>query len=158
MNPNVAVDAPLENRPGVPRENRPPEPLNAQPSTTEGGQQIEVLVDPSRAERTPVFSSNVPPHGISGVLRRVAYLIPDYRVRRWLLLLVADRVDALEQRLHRAGRARLVAALVGFVGLGAGLRLVHGFARPTRARVLQVSLRARPRLGYGIALIPRRRG
>jgi len=57
---------------------------------------FEMLKEPSRDELSVVYGSGPAPKGVSGALRRLAYGLPDYRVRRWLLLLVADRVDALE--------------------------------------------------------------
>lgn len=50
---------------------------------------------------------------MSGWLRRRAYRLPDHRARRWLLLMVADRLDALE---HRRGRS-VAAAIAFLIGL-----------------------------------------
>jgi hypothetical protein len=60
------------------------------------------MVGPNRF-LTPVYSTALPPRGLSGVLRRAAYKIPDYKPRRWMLLLAADRVDVLEHM--KLGRA-----------------------------------------------------
>ncbi len=116
MNPDIAVDAPLENRPGVPREKRPPEAMTAppRPSPLREGE-VEILVEPTRAGRTPVFASVHPPRGLSGALRRTAYRLPDYRVRRWLLLLVADRVDAQESRVRRLFGRPLAFSVAGLM-------------------------------------------
>jgi threonine dehydrogenase-like Zn-dependent dehydrogenase len=46
--------------------------------------------------RTLVFGTAQPPHGLSGLVRRTAYRIPEHRARRWALLLLADRLDILE--------------------------------------------------------------
>jgi len=49
---------------------------------------------------TPVFGTSSPPHGVSGVLRRYAYRrFSEARAAHWLILLGADRVDALESAL-----------------------------------------------------------
>jgi hypothetical protein len=48
-----------------------------------------------------VRSSAVPPSGLSGFLRRVAYRIPDHEPRHWLLLMLADRLDVAETTLRR---------------------------------------------------------
>jgi hypothetical protein len=61
-----------------------------------------VLKDAQRESFTATFGTGQVPHGASGALRRLAYDIPDYRIRRWALLLVADRIDALEWQLGRA--------------------------------------------------------
>jgi hypothetical protein len=98
----VAVDTSIARRPGHPME-REPEPIanahwlkpDRQPP------QAGVLMDPSRTELTATFGTEHPPRGVSGMLRRAAYKLPDYRARRWALLIFADRVDALEAKLVR---------------------------------------------------------
>ena len=50
---------------------------------------------------TPVFGTACPPRGVSGVLRRRAYArYSEARAAHWLLLLAADRVDAVESTLR----------------------------------------------------------
>jgi hypothetical protein len=51
---------------------------------------------------TPVFSSANPPRGVSGLIRRLAYRSPDYRPQRWLLLVLADRVDVAREQSFSA--------------------------------------------------------
>jgi hypothetical protein len=94
----------------------------------------EVLHRESIDEPTPVFGTGQPPHGASGYLRRAAYEVPEHYARHWMLLLVADRLEIVEDRLgdvlagplERAGyddparrvRANPLAALAGIaVGL-----------------------------------------
>jgi hypothetical protein len=49
---------------------------------------------------TPVFGTSAPPKGISGVIRKFAYRkYSEARAAHWLLLIAADRVDALESHL-----------------------------------------------------------
>jgi hypothetical protein len=64
-----------------------------------------------------------PLHGASGALRRVAYGVPEHYPRRWLLLLLADRIDFVEQRLADPARRRLAGALAA-VAVGALLGTV----------------------------------
>lgn len=46
---------------------------------------------------TPVFRTAQPPRGVSGAIRRIAYArYSEARAAHWLLLVLADRVDALE--------------------------------------------------------------
>jgi hypothetical protein len=46
---------------------------------------------------TPVFGTSTPPKGLSGVIRKYAYRrYSEARAAHWLLLLAADRVDAVE--------------------------------------------------------------
>jgi hypothetical protein len=49
---------------------------------------------------TPVFGTSCPPKGLSGVMRRYAYKkYSEAQAAHWLLLLAADRVDALESNV-----------------------------------------------------------
>jgi hypothetical protein len=107
--------SPLQ-RPGVPQEQQPPQPLASahwlQPDRQQASE--EPLVGHGLT-LTPVFSTALPTRGLSGVLRRVAYRVPDYKARRWLLLMAADRIDVLE---HRPARLLKWGALLGLAGLG----------------------------------------
>jgi len=107
--PVVGADLPKEERPGVPmeRETRPLTPTA--PERFEHMRRRHGLTH--RAElrsMTPVFSTAQPLHGLSGLLRRVAYSTRETRARHWMLLLAADRVDVLE---HRVGKLVKTAAL-----------------------------------------------
>jgi hypothetical protein len=56
---------------------------------------------------TPVFGTAQPPKGLSGVLRRYAYeRFSEGRAAHWLLLVAADRVDAVESHLASLGTTR----------------------------------------------------
>ncbi len=112
-----AVDRDPSARPGVPMI-----PTTARPlSRGEIAQQqpeVPVLVSIDVGELTPVFSSAVPPRGLSGVMRRAAYQMHEHEARRWLVLLLADRVDVWEGRVQRhPGRtaALLATSLAGVV-------------------------------------------
>jgi hypothetical protein len=49
---------------------------------------------------TPVFGTSSPPRGLSGVIRKYAYRrFSEGRAAHWLLLIGADRVDAIESHL-----------------------------------------------------------
>ena len=116
--------SPLE-RPGIPQEQDPPRRLASahwldveQQATTP-----QPLVGRGM-KLTPVFSSAVPPRGVSGALRRLAYGMPDYRARRWLLLMIADRVDVVE---HRPGR--LVGAFVALTLISLGALTLRRWTR-----------------------------
>ena len=49
---------------------------------------------------TPVFGTAQPPSGLSGVMRKYAYGFSEGRAAHWLILLYADRVDAVENNLR----------------------------------------------------------
>ena len=95
--PYWGFDLALEDRPGVPRE-APPHPLPGAHWREPTQQPIDrpVLTRAGLVRPTPVFSTALPPTGASGVLRRMAYRIPDHCVSHWALLMVADRVDVVQ--------------------------------------------------------------
>jgi hypothetical protein len=112
------VDAAREHRPGVPWE-RPPRPApGAHIDPAPQRPRTRVLHRREIDRLTTVFGSAQPPKGLSGMLRRLAYRLPEHRARHWMLLLVADRVDELEHRLANpsgffvAGLAAVTAAWV----------------------------------------------
>jgi hypothetical protein len=78
--PGWGIDRRVEDRPGVPLEQ-------------------ERHVGHDTLEGQPPYTVTVPLHGLSGVLRRAAYELPDWTARRWLMLSIADRVDVIESRL-----------------------------------------------------------
>lgn len=112
----MAVDADETQRPGVPMENDRPAPVgNAHWLTPERQRDPGyILKRKGLEELTPVFGTTVPPKGLSGLMRRAAYEIPDHYTSHWMMLLLADRVDAMEWRLKRVLPFALPLAAVGF--------------------------------------------
>ena len=86
--------------------------------------EVPVLVGVDVGGLTPVFGTRQPPRGLSGVIRRAAYRIPEHKAGRWMLLMLGDRVDVWESRL---GRQRWMA-------LGAAVAAVAGFVAWRRRR------------------------
>ncbi|HEY6460497.1 MAG TPA: hypothetical protein VIY73_10115 [Polyangiaceae bacterium] len=78
---------------------------------------VRVLKRADLDELTPVFSTATPPHGISGLMRRLAYRSPEHHTMHWLVLLLADRVDAVESDPKTV--ASLAALAAGGIGLAA---------------------------------------
>lgn len=78
--PGWGVDRKVEDRPGVPLEQ-------------------EHHVNHDTMQGQPPYTETIPLKGLSGVLRRLAYQWPDWKPRRWMTLMLADRVDALESKL-----------------------------------------------------------
>jgi hypothetical protein len=106
--PFPPVDQDLSRRPGVPKE-RPPEPWpNAQPMPKRMTAKPAVPLHgrPNR-QMPPVYSTAVPLRGISGLVKRLAYRLPDHATSHWLLLLLGDRVDSWT---HRARKLLWIAA------------------------------------------------
>jgi hypothetical protein len=56
---------------------------------------------------TPVFGTAQPPKGLSGAIRRLSYArYSEGRAAHWLLLMLADRVDAVEEHLKSFATVR----------------------------------------------------
>jgi len=98
--PGWGVDLDPKDRPSVPRERFDPtgahwEFPERQPEKLPRERSVE------HAFLTPVFGTSCPPKGLSGVLRKVAYArYSEGRAAHWLILLAADRVDAVESHLR----------------------------------------------------------
>ena len=98
--PGWGADLDPADRPAVPRMRFDPSATGAhwdlpeqQPERRPRERSIE------HARLTPVFGTSTPPRGLSGVVRRFAYRYSEGRAAHWLLLLGADRVDAVESHL-----------------------------------------------------------
>ena len=99
--PGWGADLDPRDRPSVPRERFDPHGTGAhwdfpvqQPENSPRERSIE------HAFLTPVFGTSAPTKGLSGVLRRYAYArFSEARAAHWLILVGADRVDALESTL-----------------------------------------------------------
>jgi hypothetical protein len=97
--PGWGADLDPADRPSVPKEIFDPHATGAhwgfperQPETYPRERSIE------HRSLTPVFGTSCPPKGASGAIRRLAYArYSEARAAHWLLLIVADRVDALEE-------------------------------------------------------------
>jgi hypothetical protein len=130
------ADLDPQNRPAVPKERTPPR-LDDVPWEYPEQQpvRIEVFHSTERPGITPVFGTACPPKGLSGALRRRAFRRSENDLRHWLMLLAADRVDAIEGRvgdLRESPRARRVAAGVLVAGVLAYVALRRAPARQRR--------------------------
>jgi hypothetical protein len=127
----AGIDLPRSRRPGSPMESALRaaagahwEAVERQPVTG------EILKRADRQALTPVFGTAQQPHGLSGVLRRYAYTIPDHKPRHWALLFLADRVDVVESAAGEAFQRRPVATSAGVVlVVGAAMALWLGADR-----------------------------
>jgi hypothetical protein len=57
---------------------------------------VEVLHSNERPDVTAVFGTSMPPSGLSGVLRRLAFGYSESSYGHWLPLVLADRVGVVE--------------------------------------------------------------
>lgn len=104
------VGADLHDRPGVPMETPPQKLTPTAPDSIERQRPRRGIVHRRELKQmTPVFGTVQPVHGLSGLLRRIAYGTRETRARHWMLLLFADRVDVWE---HRIAKLVKIAALV----------------------------------------------
>lgn len=95
-------------RPGVPRDKAPElgvEHLYAA---------IEPQVPKARIHKStehgqmpPIFGTSCPPRGLSGMLRDRAYRFSEGRQSRWMTLMLADRVNVVEDLLRDLSHGRL---------------------------------------------------
>lgn len=91
------ADLPLENRPAVPMERKPARLEGVHwEHPAQQPQHVKVLCSVERPGITPIFGSTVPPRGLSGLLRGVAFRYSEGDLRHWLLLLAADRLHVGE--------------------------------------------------------------
>ncbi len=99
--PGWGVDLDPKDRPAVPKEQFDSDLGGAhwefperQPEKTPRERSIE------HKFLTPVFGTSTPPKGLSGVIRKYAYReYSEGRAAHWLLLILGDRVDAVEHHL-----------------------------------------------------------
>lgn len=93
--PGWGADLDPEDRPAYPKE-RIPNRLENVPPLFPQLKTTEILHSTERPGITPVFSTALPPRGLSGVMRRMAFKYSENDIRHWLILLGADRVDMVE--------------------------------------------------------------
>jgi hypothetical protein len=100
--PYAGFDLDVRRRPGYSSQ-RAIEPWpNSRPEITRQPRRIPVFMH-GRSNKTfpPVFGTDAPPSGLSGLMKKLAYAYPDHMVRHWLMLLASDRVDSLEHRVKK---------------------------------------------------------
>jgi hypothetical protein len=88
-------------RPGVPRDKAPE--IGVESLYPDIPQQLPVTrihKSTEHARLTPVFGTSCPPAGLSGKLRDVAYRYSEGKFAHWLTLMLADRVNVVEDLLN----------------------------------------------------------
>jgi hypothetical protein len=123
--PGWAIDRKKEDRPGVPQETKGAASKGeSAPLVRQQASEPPPDVGPNRF-LTPVYSTNSPPRGLSGLMRHAAYKIPEHKSKRWMLLLAADRVDVLEH----SGIGRIVVGASAFVFALSVVKVLRSLAR-----------------------------
>ena len=100
--PGWGVDLDPRDRPSVPRERFDPD-LSGAHWDFPARQPEKWPRERSIAHKflTPVFGTSCPPKGLSGRMRKYAYdRFSEARASHWLILVAADRVDAVESHLR----------------------------------------------------------
>lgn len=68
---------------------------------------VEILQSIERNNRPAVFGTSIPPSGLSGMLRRVAFRYSESDWIHWLTLMAADRINVVEGLFQDLGRLRV---------------------------------------------------
>ncbi|MFD2741805.1 MULTISPECIES: hypothetical protein [Sphingobacterium] len=63
-------------------------------------QEILLLKSPERPAISRVFGTTVPPSGLSGAIRRYAFHYSEDKIRHWIPLILADRIQVWEGLLN----------------------------------------------------------
>lgn len=96
--PGWGMDADPENEPTYPMKNYTGDDhnrINYERSSPQP-QNVEILKSNERPSLTMVFGNTVPPSGLSGKIRRYAFTHSEDRIRHWIPLILADRVNMVE--------------------------------------------------------------
>ena len=109
-------------RPGVPRDKAPE--IGAEslyPDIEPQVPKVKIHKSNEHGRLPPVFGTACPPSGLSGAIRDVAYRFSEGQLPHWLILLLADRVNVVEDVVGDLARLR-VPNLVKELGLAAQWR------------------------------------
>ena len=138
-------------RPAYPKERTPPRlPHPVEPPQQQRAD-VEVLHSTERPGITPIFGTTLPPAGLSGRLRRLAFRHSENDLRHWLMLLLADRVQMGEGLIDDFSRGHVPNL---YAEMGGRAELRHnplGAARKAAIGIAAVALVA-------MALKKKRRG
>ncbi len=141
-------------RPGIPRDKAPTIGHEfLYPVIEEQIPKIKIHKSTEHGRLPPVFGTSCPPTGLSGRIRDVAYHYSEGRLARWVTLVVADRVNVVEDLLTDLAHLRLpnipkevglksqlrydpgsVARKAAFVGLCIGALIAYSQVRRSARR------------------------
>ena len=68
---------------------------------------VEILQSIEHKQTPAVFGTSIPPSGLSGALRRLAFRKSESNLLHWVGLLGADRINMVEGVIQDFGRARI---------------------------------------------------
>lgn len=127
-------------RPAYPMERTPPRLSHPVLPPEQQHSHAEVLVSTERPRITRVYGTAQPPKGLSGWLRRQAFHHSENDLRRWLMLLLADRVNVGEGLVQDLSRGHLPNL---YLEMGGRAELMHnpkGAARKAAIGIAAVAL------------------
>jgi hypothetical protein len=110
--PGWGVDADPRNDPTYPMRDRSQDDSPGMNWTrpTQQSTDVEILQSIEHERRPAVFGASTPPTGLSGAIRRRAFAYSESQWAHWLLLMAADRINAVEglppEGRHDRGRHR----------------------------------------------------
>ena len=91
------ADLDRANRPGVPMERTPPRLDHVHWDAPEQQRSsVKVYHSIERPGITPIYGTTVPPTGLSGKMRDLAFKYSENDLRHWFILMAADRVNVGE--------------------------------------------------------------
>lgn len=96
--PGWGMDADPENEPTYPMKNYTGDDHHRSDYKRSAPQpkDVEILKSNERPKMSAVFGNSVPPSGLSGMIRRYAFMHSEDRYRHWLPLIFADRINIFE--------------------------------------------------------------
>jgi len=101
-------DLDASKRPGVPRDKAPEIGVEMlYPPIEQQVPRIKVHKSTEHGRLTPVFGTSCPPSGLSGRIRDFGYSLSEGRNSRWITLMLADRVNVLEDVLLDLAQGRV---------------------------------------------------
>jgi hypothetical protein len=105
--PGWGSDLDPDKRPGVPRDKAPEIGVESlYPPIEPQVPKVKIHKSTEHGRLTPVFGTSCPPTGLSGRIRDFAYRFSEGQLTHWLGLIVADRVNVLEDVLGDVARLR----------------------------------------------------
>jgi len=82
---------------------------------------VEVLQSNERPGLSAVFGTPLPPRGLSGVLRRIAFRFSESNGAHWVILILADRINVMEGLIEDLRRGH-IPNIPGEMGMRSELR------------------------------------
>lgn len=100
--PGWGIDADPDNDPAWPMRVNPTEQHKGYTWERPAQQpaDVEVLHSTERPNLSAVFGNTCPPRGLSGIIRRMAFKASENQYRHWLPLVLADKIDVVENILN----------------------------------------------------------